>query len=208
VETDAAVAPAFNPRRLQLLAGALALVLLAAFSVSQLTGRHGNATAGLPAGKPARLFAAPLATSNLTGDANLQPSCRSGHHDPRALNLCLLVQRGPVVLDFFVTGSTSCEQEVSTMQSIASRYRARGVQFAAVVVRADRRQAAAAVRRYGWTLPVAYDRDGAVGESYGVVVCPLVELVRQGGIVAKRLIGRSWLSAPALAAQVQTLAGP
>ena len=47
-------------------------------------------------------------------------------------------------------------------------------------------------RKHRWTIPVAYDRDGGVGETDGVVVCPLLELVRRGGVVAQRLIGKHW----------------
>ena len=34
---------------------------------------------------------------------------------------------------------------------------------------------------------MAYDRDGAVGDLYGVAICPLVELAARGGIVKDRL---------------------
>jgi hypothetical protein len=52
---------------------------------------------------------------------------------------------------------------------------------------------------------VAYDRDGAVGQSYGVQACPLLELVRRRGVVAQRLIGKRWSTPSALAAQVRRL---
>ena len=59
----------------------------------------------------------------------------------------------------------------------ASPRRFSGVQFAAVAVRTGPAAAAKLVHRHHWTIPVAYDRDGGVGESDGIVVCPLVELV-------------------------------
>jgi hypothetical protein len=52
---------------------------------------------------------------------------------------------------------------------------------------------------------VAYDRDGAVGDVYGVEVCPIVELAYRGGVVARRLIGDSWASTSKLGGQVQAL---
>jgi peroxiredoxin len=197
----------FTPHRLQWLAGALALIVVVAFSAYELTSR-GTGTAGIPAGKAVRMFAAPLANSNLVGDANLAPPCSTAHHDPRALNVCLLLQRGPLVLGFFVTDSSGCERAVDAMQSVSAAWTARGVQFAAIAVRADRGATAAAARKHGWTIPVAYDRDGAVGASYGVEVCPLVELIRRGGVVATRLIGDRWTKPAALSAQIAVLTKP
>jgi redoxin len=197
----------FDPHRLQWVAGALAIVLVIAYSAYQITSK-GVGTAGIPAGKPARVFAAPLATSNLIGDANLKPPCTAADHDPRALNVCLLLARGPLVLAFFVTDSGSCQAGVSAAQAIAPQWRAQGIQFAAVAVRAGRAAAAAAVRKHHWTIPVAYDRDGAVGAGYGVEVCPLLELIRRDGIVAARLIGKRWTRPAALSAQVAVLATP
>jgi peroxiredoxin len=141
----------------------------------------------------------------LNGDANLSPPCTLARHDPRALNLCLLAKRGPVVLDFFVTDSGACEREVSTMQALASAPGTRGAQYAAVAVSTSHTGAAKAVRKHGWTIPVAYDADGGVGGLYGVTACPLLELAYRGGTVAQRLIGEHWLSESALAAQVQAL---
>jgi hypothetical protein len=94
------------------------------------------------------------------------------------------------------------------MQALSARRAQRGLQFAAVAVHTGRRTAARLVRRHGWTIPVAYDRDGAVGETYGVVVCPLIELVRRGGVVARRLIGDRWASVSALAGQLTVLREP
>lgn len=199
--------PSFSPRRLQWLAGALALIAVVAFSAYELTSR-GVGTAGIPAGKAVRMFAAPLANSNLIGDANLAPPCTTAHHDPRALNVCLLLQRGPLVLGFFVTDSSGCERQIDALQSASAIWTPRGVQFAAVAVRADRGAAAAAARKHRWTIPVAYDRDGAVGASYGVEVCPLVELIRRDGVVAARLIGDRWTKPSALSAQIAALAKP
>jgi peroxiredoxin len=110
------------------------------------------------------------------------------------------------VLGFFVTGSSACEKAVDAMQTIAPEFRAAGIQFAAVAVRSRPGPVRTLIRKHGWTIPVAYDRDGAVGQSDGVVVCPLLELVRPGGIVAQRLIGKHWAIPTDLAAAVRRLA--
>jgi hypothetical protein len=61
------------------------------------------------------------------------------------------------------------------------------------------------VRAHHWTIPVAYDKDGAVGSLYGVAICPMVELAYRGGVVEDRLIGNDWISESALAARVRRL---
>lgn len=196
--------PMVDPQRYRMIIGALALVLLVAFSVSRLT-THEVTTIGVPAGVRLRWFAAPLAGSSLVGDANVNPPCTIRRHDPRALNDCLLAQRGPLVLGFFVTGSAACVREIDTLQALSIRFRGSAVQFAAVAVRTGPSAARAVLRSHRWTIPVAYDRDGAVGALYGVAVCPLVELARRGGIVVQRLIGERWLNRTVLAASVRSL---
>jgi hypothetical protein len=61
------------------------------------------------------------------------------------------------------------------------------------------------VRTHHWTIPVAYDADGAVGGAYAVEVCPMLVLARRGGTVSDVLIGKHWLNRAALAARVRTL---
>ncbi|MBV8216997.1 MAG: hypothetical protein JO325_00925 [Solirubrobacterales bacterium] len=186
--------------------GVLAAVLVVGFLIYALTHHSSGAgTPGVAAGQRLHYFAAPLAASDLTGDANLSPPCTLAHHDPRALNVCLLAGRGPLVLGFFVPGSSACEREVSTMQALSLAPGTRGAAYAAVAVNTGHAAAARAVRAHGWTIPVAYDADGGVGGLYGVTACPLLELSYRGGTVAQRLIGEHWLSRTALAAQVRAL---
>jgi peroxiredoxin len=184
--------------------GLFGLAVVIVISVSFLT-THGPGTAGIPAGKKLHYFAAPRATSTLNGDANSNPPCTVAKHDPRALNICLLAKRAPLVLAFFVTNSSGCTRQVDALQALSRRYPPSQVQFAAVAVRANHSDARKTVLAHHWTIPVAYDPDGAVGDIYGVEVCPIVELSYRGGVVARRLIGEHWASSSALAPQVQVL---
>jgi peroxiredoxin len=193
-----------DTRRYQRMIGIFGLTLAAIAAVTFLLSRHPG-TAGVPAGRSLPVFAAPLAASTLNGAANLHPHCTIAQHDPRALNICLMIKRAPLVLAFFVTSSSGCEREVSALQRVSRQLPAGEVQFAAVAVNSDHQDAARAVRSHHWTIPVAYDVDGRVGAAYGVEVCPIVELARRGGIVARRLIGEHWSSSATLAPQVQTL---
>ncbi len=194
-----------DTRRYGWAVGVLAAVLVIGFLIYALTSHNSAGTEGVPAGGRLHVFAAPLAASTLNGDANLNPPCTPARHDPRALNVCLLVKRAPLVLAFFVTNSSQCEREVDTMQALSRRGPLRSVQFAAVAVNGTHARTARAVRAHGWTIPVAYDPDGAVGGAYGVTACPLLELAERGGTVAARLIGEHWLNQNALVAQVRRL---
>jgi peroxiredoxin len=182
--------------------GLIGLALVAALSV-YLFVNHGSSTTGVTAGHRLRWFAAPLATTDLQGAANLHPPCTLSHHDPRALNLCIDAGRGPIVLSLFVLGGGPCEHQVDALQTLSHRFSS--VQFAAVALNASHAATAKAVRAKHWTIPVAYDEDGRVGEQYGVVACPMVELARRGGVVVDRLIGNQWDSAGALEPRVRAL---
>jgi hypothetical protein len=173
--------PVIDTRPYRWTIGIFGLALLIAFSVYTFAS-HGVGTAGVPPGHRIHLFVAPLATSALRGDANVHPRCDPAHPNPLALNIC---GHSPLVL--------------------ARSFRRRHVQFAAVAVQAGRAETTALIRSHHWTIPIAYDRDGAVGALYGVAICPMVELARTGGVVTDRLIGSRWLRPAALAARVNAM---
>lgn len=191
-------------RRYRSMLAIFGLGLIVVFSAWQFAS-HGVSSTGIAPGDRLHYFAAPLAASTLNGAANLTPPCTLARHDPRALNICLLARRGPLVLAFYVTGSSACQQQVTTLQTVSRQFPARQVQFAAVAVGASHSKVAAEVRAHRWAIPVAYDTDGRVGALYGVSICPLLELSKRGGIVAQRLIGNHWLAPSALAAEVRKL---
>lgn len=199
-------APAIDTRPYRWAIGIFGLALVVAFSIYGFATR-GTATTGIPPGHRLHFFAAPLAASTLNGEANLDPPCTLAKHDPRALNVCLVARREPLVLAFFVTDSTTCKREVDTLQTVSHEFQPDQVQFAAVAAGGTHAATAADVRARHWTIPVAYDVGGLVAQTYNVDVCPLIELARRGGAVADRLIGNHWLSSQALAAKVRALLG-
>jgi peroxiredoxin len=202
--TTAASAPALviDTRRYQRMIGLIGLALVVALSVYLFVNHSSSSTTGVTAGHRLRWFAAPLATTDLRGAANLHPPCTLSKHDPRALNLCIDAARGPIVLSLFVLG---CERQVDALQTLSHRFAGSSVQFLAVALNASHAATAKAVRANHWTIPVAYDEDGRVGEQYGVVACPMVELARRGGIVVDRLIGDRWDTAASLEPRVRAL---
>ena len=202
----APVRQAIDTRPYRWAIGAFGLGLAVVISVILFLSR-GVGTVGVPAGHRLHNFAAPVATSRLNGNANLSKPCRLGYLGSRAVNTCLLTRHRPLVLAFFVTGSSSCVREVDTLEKVSRRFAGGAVGFAAVAVRASRSQAARLVRSHHWTVPVGYDLDGAVGALYSVEICPLLELAYRGGVVRYRLIGNRWLQPSALAKKVRALTG-
>jgi AhpC/TSA family len=171
-----------------------------------LFATHGIGTTGVPTGQRLHPFAAPLANSTLDGLANTQnPTCSLAHHDPRALNTCLILRRTPLVLSFFDAGSSSCVGQVDALQRLSVQLAPGSVQFAAVAVGASHSATRALVRSHHWTIPVAYDSGGQVRQAFGIAVCPLAELVQRGGIVSSRLIGDHWRTSAELAPLVRAL---
>lgn len=193
-----------DPRRYRWMVGIIGLVVVIVFSVHQFLTHGFDSSTGVAPGHRLHEFAAPLADTNLNGDANPHPICTPAGHDPRALNVCLLAGRGPLVLSFFVTGAPQCERQVDALQTLSRRFPQ--VQFAAVAISASHATTARAVRAHGWTIPVAYDADGTVQQLYGVVACPMAELAARGGIVRDRLIGNRWQTVASLTPYVRALA--
>jgi peroxiredoxin len=176
----------------------------------------GPGSSGIAAGRQLPPFAVPLALSDLTGDANVATRGHegaAGHRpacdvtDPRALNVCTLEQRGPVVLAFLVTGSSGCDEQLDAMQRLTARFPQVG--FAAVAIKGDRAKLRTLVRTHGWSFPVAQDADGAVANLYGVAVCPTVVFAYRGGRVRETAIGTATVNAATLSRKVGALlAGP
>ncbi|HEY4278394.1 MAG TPA: redoxin domain-containing protein [Conexibacter sp.] len=193
--TGAGQRPRARPRRYGWVVGAVGLIVVIYISINTLR-TNGPGSTGLQPGERLMPFAAPLVTSNLVGDANVATRAGQGQagaepacdvKDPRALNICTLEQRGPVVLAFLTDDGNKCVDELNTMQAVASRFP--NVSFAAVGIKGSRTKFQELVRRHGWSFPVAQDRDGAVSNLYAVAVCPTVVLAYRGGEVMETALG-------------------
>lgn len=183
-------------RRYGWVVGALFLVWIVYISLNTLrTDSPGSR--GLPDGHPLPAFAAPLALSDLDGDANVasrpgqgaagqRPACRV--RGRRILNSCQLAERGPVVLAFYAArAGKACGHQLDALERVRRAFP--GVQFAAVAIRGDRGDLRRTVGERGWRFPVAYDRDGQVANLYRVAGCPTTTLAYPGGIVMHTYLG-------------------
>jgi hypothetical protein len=176
------------------------LILMAAgvilFVTTIVNPNSGRAIQGPRAGSKLPAFAAPLASGNLSGEANVcqrrpcgknagpVPACEVRGRD--VMNLCQLRTR-PLVLTFAVTRGADCEPQVDRVERMKGEFP--GVRFAVVMSGNKRGDTEQIVRRRGWTQPVGVDDDGAVVNLYGVGVCPVTVFAAPGGRVVETALG-------------------
>ena len=172
-------------------------IVVAALLGSRLLGEgDGEAVRGPQPGRALAVFAAPLATGRLEGDANVKqdagapdsagkrPACEVT--GPDIVNLCQL-RRRPLVLTFVVTRGADCEPQLEVLERARRDFP--DVAFAAVVSGNDRSAVERIVRRRRLGFPVAVDRDGAVINLYGIGVCPATVFAQPGGKVRETRLG-------------------
>jgi hypothetical protein len=147
-------------------------------------------------GRPLAEFAVPAIPGPLDGDANIaQDDCETAvnpcpEDDRRtpacevdlegAIRVCDLFDR-PLVISFWFTRGAECLGAQDVFDEVARSYRGR-VNFLSLNVRDDREKVESTIAERGWTVPVGWDRDGAVSNIYRVAVCPTVAFAYPGGI--------------------------
>jgi hypothetical protein len=207
--------------RYSLLAGLLFLAIIVVAAVNTIENGGGGETLGLdrlPARWPLPGFAVPAAAAKLEGDANVAqddcetsaipcpegsrriPACRVDL--PEAIRVCDLFERPLVISFWFSKGSSKCVAQQDLVERVFRRYRSR-VGFLSLDIRDDRDTLRETIHRRGWTMPVGYDRDGAVAGLYGIGLCPTFAYVYPGGTLQSASVGE--LTAPQLSERVDRL---
>ena len=179
------------------LVGILMLMAIAVLLFTTALPNKGKGLHGPIPGQRTPRFAAPLATSNLEGPANVCqkrpcsnaqgpfPAC-SGR-DERALHVCDLWTR-PLVLTFIWDRAADCYPQVDRVQRLLAR--TSGVGFAVVYfTHKDHQEVQRIVDSRGWTMPIAIDQDGTITNLYGIGVCPTTVFARKGGKVVTSKLG-------------------
>jgi hypothetical protein len=206
--------------RYSILVGLLFLAVIVVATVNTIEGGGGGGTLGLdklPARWPLPEFAVPEGAGELEGDANVAQddcetsslpcpedaqrtsACRIG--TAGAIRVCDLFDR-PLVISFWFTRGGGCAEQQDVVQRLYRRYRGR-VGFLSLDIRDDRDTLRELIRRHGWSMPVGYDRDGAVAGLYRVGGCPTFAYVYPGGTLQSASIGD--LTVGQLGARVQQL---
>ena len=163
----------------------VAVVLALGYITFNTLRTEGPGSEGIGEGEKMPLFAAPLATGSLEGDAQVDPKKVCSVKGPDVLNSCALRDGGPVALAFLATRSKDCLEQVDVLDRVARKHPE--VQFAAVGIRGEKPELAKAAAR--WKIPVAHDRDGAVANMFAVAICPTITFARAGGVVKSTSLG-------------------
>lgn len=192
--------------RYSLVVGLIFLAVIVVAAVNTIGGGGGE-TLGLdrlPPRWPLPEFAVPEGAGRLEGDANVSqddcetsaipcpggsertPACRIDAAE--AIRVCDLFDRPLVISFWFSKGGGDCVEQQDLVERVHRRYRGR-VGFLSLDIRDDRDTLRDLIRRRGWTMPVGYDRDGAVAGLYGVGLCPTFAYVFPGGTLQGAGIG-------------------
>jgi hypothetical protein len=192
--------------RYSIIVGLLFLAIIVVATIHTIEGGGGGETLGLeqlPARWPLPEFAVPAGASQLEGDANVaQDDCETSSlpcsedsqrtpacqvHVAGSIRVCDLFGK-PLVISFWFTKGSGCADQQDVVQQVSERYRGR-VGFLSLDIRDDRSTLRELIRQHGWTMPVGYDRDGAVAGLYGVGGCPTFAYVYPGGTLQGASIG-------------------
>jgi hypothetical protein len=171
-------------------------------------------------GRPLPEFAVPKVPGGPDLDANIfQDDCATAANpcppSERRASACRIHVRGairvcdlwgrPLVISFwFLRAPASCLETQDAVNRIARRFRGR-VNFLSIDVHDDRGSVDQTVAKHHWTIPVGWDRDGAVSDLYRVGGCPTIAFVYPGGIFAGAKAGVDNLTAAKLTADVRRL---
>lgn len=205
--------------RYSLVVGLLFATVIAIAALNTL-GDNDEGTLGLDRLErhwPLPEFAVPLATGTLEGDANVaQDDCETSQvpcpaearrtpacqiRTPGAIRVCDFFDR-PLLISFWFSRGDNCTEQQDVVDLVYRRYGER-VRFLSLDVRDDRDTVRDLIRRRYWTMPVGYDRDGAVASLYRVGGCPTFAYVYPGGTLYDASIGE--LTATELEARLEAL---
>jgi hypothetical protein len=193
--------------RYSIVVGLLFLAVIVVATVSTIENGGGGETLGLdrlPSRWPLPEFAVPAGAGKLEGDANVAqddceaaaipcseeaqrtPACRVDL--PEAIRVCDFFDRPLVISFWFTKGGGGCVEQQDLVQRVFRRYRDR-VGFLSLDIRDDRDTVRELIHQRGWTMPVGYDRDGAIAGLYGVGLCPTFAYVYPGGTLESASVG-------------------
>lgn len=201
-------------RRYSTFVGVAFLVLIVIATLNTIRTQSGG-TLGVSGGNrgvPLSEFAVPnaLPPGPLDKDANIaQDDCSTAQNpcpsDAQRTPACEIPKRGairicdffnrPLVLSFWFTRGANCIPAQDALNEIAPKYKGR-VNFLSINVRDDPASVRSIAQEHGWSIPVGYDRDGAVSDLYRVGGCPTLAFAYPGGILAFAKAGNADISRP------------
>ena len=173
--------------------GILGVLIVVLITINTALTKPNGAT-GIPPGQPLAPFAVPLVLGDVNGESDVAtrpdegaagnvPACRE--RGKGILNICELYEQGPVVLALFVDDG-SCSRVLSDLQTLVPSFP--GVRFAGVAIKEERAQLRKLVRTRDLSIPIGFDKDGALAALYKVASCPQISFAYPGGVVQSRAL--------------------
>jgi AhpC/TSA family len=158
----------------------------------------GDAVLGPEKGKRVPLFAAPTATGTEDADSNIDQgkvvngkrrdsACDIAGSRRDVLRICDYFDRPLAIVFWFKRGCGTCRSQLDAVERV--RKRVPGVHFIGVDVADSKDNARKEVIEHGWHFPMAYDRDGAVSQIYGIGGGPTIVFAYPGGITTDVQLG-------------------
>jgi hypothetical protein len=173
-------------------AWAVGIVLLMGLGIllfAETLPNQGKGLRGPELGQPLPAFAAPAASGDKQGDANVcqkEPCNKNAGRVPACdvrgngiVTVCPR-QRGVLVMTFVVTRGTDCEPQVDRVERMTDDFP--GVRFVTVLSGDSKDEAKNLAIARRWREPVAVDTDGSLVNLYGVGVCPITVFARDGRV--------------------------
>jgi len=169
--------------------GILMLMGLGVLLFAQTLPNQGKGLRGPEPGQRLPAFAAPAASGDVDGDANVcqkRPCNKNAGRIPACelradgvVTVCP-TEKGARVMTFVVTRGTDCEPQVDRVERMMADFPE--VEFVTVLSGDSKEEAKNLARVRRWRQPVAVDEDGSLVNLYGVGVCPITVFARDGRV--------------------------
>jgi peroxiredoxin len=136
------------------------------------------------------LILVPALAACLDEDAKA-PAFTLADLDGKDVSLSHLLEKGPVIVDFWATWCKPCIQGFPDLQDLLEKYKGRGLSVVAISVDGPKSRAHVAPfihsRKYGFE--VLLDTDGRVAKKYSAMTIPRTVLISPEGGIAFATVG-------------------
>jgi len=158
----------------------------------------------------ALLAAAPAPADVIDGSPPQAPAFRVKSVTGESLVLESLLEKGPVLVDFWATWCKPCLASLPEMQSLHERFADEGLTVIGVSIDGPRNFAKVRpfARRFGLGYPIVLDEDGTLQRRFQVQAIPLTVLIGTDGRIAHVVQGFRPGEGEALEARVREVLAP
>ena len=154
----------------------------------------GEAVLGPEKGRRMPLFAAPTSTGRLDGDANIDQgevvngkrrgsACQVKGSRADVIRVCDYFDRPLVIVVWFKRGCGTCRPQLDAVERV--RQAGAGCRLHRGGHLDSKDNARKEVMEHGWRFPMAFDRDGAVSQIYGIGGGPTLFFAYPDGITMR-----------------------